>query len=338
MKARLTATLQRAWNLGPDRWLLGAAALALGVALLRPTVAIERPLFNHVVVLDVTQSMNVQDAVVGGKPVARLDQAKQALRDALLQLPCGSKLGLGLFTEYRSYLLLAPVEVCANLQELRATLGHIDGRMAWTGNSEVAKGLFSGLAIAQQLPDKPALVFVTDGHEAPPLDARNGPRFNQEPGDVPGWIVGVGGLTPLPIPKIDPLGRPLGFWRADEVLHADPRSASRDATPDTAKPQGSEHLSSLREAHLRRLAAETGLKFMRLQESASPGGSPGTSLGAALTEPALARPVPARADLRWLPALLALLLLLARHLLQLRHLRSLRQSAHLSASANPTSA
>lgn len=305
MKARLLTGLRHAWNLGPDRWLLGAAALALGMALLRPSLAIERPLFNHVVVLDVTQSMNVQDVLVDGKPASRLALAKQALREALLQLPCGSKLGLGLFTEYRSYLLLAPVEVCANLQELRATLAHMDGRMAWTGNSEVAKGLFSGLAIAHQLPDKPALVFVTDGHEAPPLDARNWPRFNQQPGEVPGWIVGVGGLTPLPIPKFDPLGRPLGFWRADEVAQADPRSASRDAAPDSAKPKGSEHLSSLREAHLRRLAAETGLKVMRLQDA--------PALGAALTEPSLARPAPARADLRWVPALLALLLLLARH-------------------------
>lgn len=320
----LLTALHQAWNLGPDRWLLGAAALALGLALLRPGLAIERPLFNHVVVLDVTQSMNVQDALVDGKPASRLALAKQALREALLQLPCGSKLGLGLFTEYRSYLLLAPVEVCANLQELRATLAHIDGRMAWTGNSEVAKGLFSGLAIAQQLPYKPALVFVTDGHEAPPLDARNWPRFNQQPGEVPGWIVGVGGLTPMPIPKIDPLGRPLGFWRADEVLQADPRSASRDAVPGRAKPQGSEHLSSLREAHLRRLAAETGLKVLRLQDT--------HVLGPALTEPALARPVPARADLRWAPALLALLLLLARHG------RRLRWAFRRPARAKPASA
>ena len=219
--------------------MLGAAALALGGALLRPSLAIERPLFNHVVVLDVTQSMNVLDAPVGGKPVSRLEHAKQALREALLQLPCESKLGLGLFTEYRSYLLLAPVEVCANLQELRSTLAHIDGRMAWTGNSEVAKGLFSGLAIARQLADKPALGFVTDGHEAPPLDARHWPRFNQQPGEVSGWIVGVGGPTPLPIPKIDPLGRPLRFWRSDEVLHADPRSANRDAVQEGVKSQGS---------------------------------------------------------------------------------------------------
>lgn len=310
MTARLLAGVRRAWQWGPDRWLLGAAAACLMLVLLRPSLAIERPLFNHVVVLDVTQSMNVPDAGPPDKPVARLEFAKQALREALLHLPCGSKLGWALFTEYRSYLLMAPVEVCANLQELRATLARIDGRMAWTGNSEIVKGVFNGLAVARQLPGQPALVFITDGHEAPPLDPQRWPAFNQQPGEVPGWIVGVGGLTPMPIPKIDPLGRPLGFWRADEVLQSDPRNARRDGAAPGATPTGSEHLSSLHEAHLRRLAAETGLKFMRLQD--------GADLGAALTEPALARPVAAQADLRWLPALLALALLLARQRLARR--------------------
>ena len=41
--------------------------------------------------------------------------------------------------------------------------------MAWIGNSEIAKGLYSGIGIARQLPGAPSLVFVTDGHETPPL-------------------------------------------------------------------------------------------------------------------------------------------------------------------------
>ena len=61
-------------------------------------------------------------------------------------------------------------------------------------------------------------VFVTDGHEAPPLDPRHRPAFDDKPGDVAGLLVGVGGLLPVPIPKSDPMGRPLGFWRADEVM------------------------------------------------------------------------------------------------------------------------
>lgn len=96
------------------------------------------------------------------------------------------------FTEYRSYLLVAPVEVCAQLGELRATLAEIDGRTAWAGDSEVAKPAQRCLAIARQLPGVPALVFVTDGHEAPPLNPQPRPAFDPTPGEVCGLLVGVG--------------------------------------------------------------------------------------------------------------------------------------------------
>jgi mxaL protein len=302
-----------------ERWLLPAAALLLGAALLRPTLPLQRPLHSHVVVLDVTQSMNVQDHQLDGKPVSRLAYAKLALRRALLALPCGSKVGWALFTEYRSYLLFAPVEVCAHLKELRSTLDRIDGRMAWAGNSEVAKGLYGGIAMAGQLPDRPSIVFISDGHEAPPLNPGHRPPFNGKAGEVAGLIIGVGGLKPQPIPKLDLEGRPLGYWAAEEVMQVDPRSQGRGGSvsgeqmvEDGASPPlpgpaaGSEHLSSLHEAYLRLLASETGLEFVRLR-------SP-DALAAAMTAPALARPVPARADLRPVLGLLVLGLLLARHL------------------------
>ena len=298
----------------PDRLLLGGAALALAASVWGPGVAVQRALFDHVVVLDVTQSMNVRDAVLGGKPASRLELAKHALRQSLVEMPCGSKVGWGIFTEYRSLLLLAPLEVCANLGELRASLDRIDNRMAWTGNSEITKGLHAGIAIARQLPEQPGLVFVTDGQEAPPLNARNRPAFGGKPGEVPGLVVGVGSLLPSPIPKIDPSGRPLGFWRADEVTQTDPRSQGRggkgeamvgEAVEGVEAGAGSEHLSSLREAHLLLLAGDTGLGYHRLTNEAG--------FIAALTAPALARPVAARFDLGPLLAGLALLLLLSRY-------------------------
>jgi mxaL protein len=258
---------------------------------------------------------------VDGKPVSRLAHAKHALRETLLKLPCGSRVGWGLFTEYRSFLLFAPVEVCANLNELRSTLDGIDGRMAWAGNSEVAKGLYGGYGIARQLPGVPALVFVTDGHEAPPVNPRFRPVFTHTVGEVQGLVVGTGQLTPSPIPKVDPLGRPLGFWGADDVLQTDPRSQGRggsvageqmvaapgeaDAAPLPGATPGSEHLSALREGYLRLLAEEIGLGFHRLQEA--------DDLAAAMMTPALARPVPARADLRVPLVVLAALAVLAAH-------------------------
>jgi mxaL protein len=66
---------------------------------------------------------------------------------------------------------------------------------------------------------------------------------------------------------------------------------------------GSEHLSSLREAYLRLLAAENGFAFQRLR--AVP------QFAAALQDPAMARPVEVRADARPALAAVAFLLLLA---------------------------
>ncbi len=306
-----------------DRTVLLAAAVLLGASLLGPSVPMQRALFEHVVVLDITQSMNVRDMRIDGLPASRLDFAKHALRQTLVEMPCGSKLGWGIFTEYRSLLLLAPVEVCANLGELRATLARIDGRMAWTGNSEITKGLYAGIGIAKQLAAHPGLVFVSDGQEAPPLNPRNRPAFGGKPGEVTGLVVGVGQLLPSPIPKLDPSGRALGFWRADEVMQHDPRSQGRGGTGEAMVGEavegiapagaagattaaGGEHLSALHEAHLRLLASDTGLAYHRLGELAP--------FIAALTAPALARPVPARFDLAPLLAGLALLLLVIRHL------------------------
>ncbi len=297
---------------------LALAALLLVLAYARPTLPWKRALFEHVVVLDITQSMNVEDERLDGRPAARLAFAKRMLNDALAELPCGSRLGWAIFTEYRSYLLYTPVEVCANRAELRASLAGIDGRMAWSGNSEIAKGLHSAVTVARALPGRPSVVFITDGQEAPPIDPRHRPRFDDTPGEVSGVVVGVGDTRPSPIPKLDPLGRRLGFWRADEVAQADPRRQGRGASVagesmveeggpgasavDLGTTPGSEHLSGLREPYLQLLASESGFAYHRLRDAAG--------LSQVWRDASLARPVAVRGDLRLSFAALAVALLL----------------------------
>lgn len=307
------------------RGLLAAALLLLGVCLLGPSASWSRPQHEFVVVIDVTQSMMAADmrreGQQGGQPLSRLAEAKWALERALRRLPCGSKLGWGLFTEYRSFLLLEPVEVCEHRRELLSVLSQIDGRMAWTGNSEIAKGLYSGLKIAKALPSKPALVFVTDGQEAPPVSASYRPSDEGAVRVAPGLIVGVGGMLLVPIPKLDVEGRAYGYWQADEVMQMDPRSLGRGGSvagermaDDGGAPSvmlgatpGTEHRSALRESYLQLLAAETGLQYQRL---ATP-----EALYAAMTDARLAHPVEARVDLRWVFALAALLCIAAVYLM-----------------------
>jgi len=300
---------------------LALAVLALAATLFMPSWTWPRPRFEHVVVLDITQSMDVADMRLGARTLSRLEFAKLALREALPRLPCGSKLGLAVFTEYRPFLLFAPAEVCAHLDELRAAIAHVDGRMAWMGNSEIAKGVKGAQALVQTLPGKPSLVFVTDGHEAPPL-AVGLSSAAEATAPAPGLIVGVGALQPSPIPRTDPMGRPMGYWTADDVLQTDVRSlglgnarerdgagasdtAGQDAGLPTGATPGSEHLSSLREGYLRALAADRGLAYTRLEDAAL--------LARALTAPSLARPLPADIDLRPALGVLAALLLLLRH-------------------------
>lgn len=336
---------RRRWRPAPRTLARLLAALLLAATFLEPHVTLPRPRYEHLVVLDVTQSMNVPDMALQGRPASRLDAAKSSLRGALEALPCGSRVGLAIFTEYRSFLLLAPVEVCANRAEWRATLAMMDGRMAWSGNSEIAKGLHSAFGIAKALPGKPSLVFVTDGHEAPPLNPRFRPRFDDDkPGEVPGLLLGAGALKPSPIPKLDPRGRPLGTWGPDEVMQTDPRSQGRGgsvggermvddgsggpATGLGATP-GAEHLSALREPYLQRLAGETGLRYDRLGDA--------RSLASSLQARELARDVPVQVDLRLLLAALALALLmtpwLALAAAPLRRVQTARRAATRAADA-----
>jgi mxaL protein len=312
MTSRLQTMLNH-WR----RIALAAAALVLMLGFIKPQLRLMQPRFEHVVVLDITQSMNVADELLNGQPITRLRWAQHALQAAISGLPCGSKLGWAVFTEQRAYLLFTPVEVCANRAELRQSLLSISSRMAWSGNSEIAKGLHSGVTIVKTLSSKPSLIFVTDGQEAPPLDPRQRPPFDDKADGLRGLIVGVGALSPSPIPKSDPAGRPLGFWGADDVQQSDSYqragsvNAEKLSTDDAAAPAanlgatpGSEHLSSLREAYLRLLAAENGLVFHRLMRE--------QALLDAMRAPELARPVLTDVDMRpWMAAVALLLLLLA---------------------------
>lgn len=280
-----------------------------------------------IAVLDVTQSMLVADMPVPeagaeAPPVSRLARSRQLLLQALPSLPCGSRLGLAIFTEYRSLLLLAPMEVCDNYRELKTTLASLESRMAWSGNSEVAKGLYGALKASASLPSRPAVVFFTDGHEAPPVNPRHRPVFDGEPGEVAGLLVGVGGDQALPIPRQDPTGRPIGTWGAGDVLQVDPRSLGRGGSqggermveeggtvaPMPGATPGREHLSALREDYLKLLARESRLGYHRLRTA--------EALQAALLAPELAHEVDSRRSLRWPAALLALGLLLAMLLRQ----------------------
>ncbi len=259
--------------------LVACAALVVGLA--NPSMEVGRTLHRQLLVFDITQSMNVVDDPRGADPPTRLDRARRAALGAMAKLPCGSQIGLGLFTGHRTLVLFAPVEVCAHYGDMAATIEAIDWRMAWEARSEVAKGLHSALLAARHLGAGTTVVFVTDGHEAPPINPELRPRYRGEVGEVRGAVAGIGGDELVPIPKLDSEGRRRGFWKPEDVLQVDTASLGRVGASDPRGPAhapdrialerriaaGREHLSSLKESYLRALSAELRLEYARVRDS-----------------------------------------------------------------------
>ena len=239
-----------------------AAFLLLLAAILLPPINTPRATFDYLVVFDITQSMNVEDYELNGAPVSRLTFAREAVRRTLRELPCGSRVGWGVFAEYRTLVLLAPIEVCENYNDLLSSLDRIDGRMRWGNASEISKGVFWALRGARDVGGHPKVLFLTDGQEAPPVEGEGLPLFDDlKRGEIGGWLMGVGGYTPRPIPRTDADGRPIGFWHSDEVVQR--QTSGRGASASH------EHLSEVRESYLRRLASEVGLEYLHLATAQS---------------------------------------------------------------------
>jgi mxaL protein len=291
---------------------IGAALLLSAGAALRPEIRAERATYDVVGFVDITGSMNARDYEANGAPQSRLDAVKERLPAAIGRLPCGSRFGLGVFSERRVFLLFEPMDVCRDFTAIEGAIRGLDWRMAWEGDSRVADGLQR--AIDMTKPIGADVMFVTDGHEAPPVRTDMEQRFEIEKDRVKGLIVGVGGTQPVPIPKYDDFGRESGFFSMSDVPQASrlgppPEGAEnlpgynpRNA-PFGEMPEGDEHLTSVKEDHLRQIAGQTGLGYARL-------GDPG-ALAEAIEANAKPRPIEVAVDLSFIPAAGALIALAA---------------------------
>lgn len=299
---------------------LSAALLLIALALVVPRVSMDRTSFNLMAFVDITGSMKVRDMGTPEAPIERLDAAKHALRNLLVRLPCQSRLGLGIFTERRSFVLFDPVEVCENFAPIEQSIANIDWRMGWEGDSFVAKGLHH--AIAETLPLDADILFFTDGQESPPLPPGGGlPAFEGETGKVRGAIVGVGGQEKVPIPKFDSEGHETGVYAEQDVVQENrtgappPDAESRPgyhpkwAPFGSDAPTGDEHLSSVRTEHLSALAAQTGLVYAGLKEH--------PDLMPTVRQSARPHESPVAVDIRPVPAALALILLVGLYAIPL---------------------
>ncbi|RQW81954.1 MAG: VWA domain-containing protein [Methylococcus sp.] len=296
---RIAAWLNRHWR----TLLLVLASLLVGLCLLQPQLTLPRHVHRYQVVFDITQSMNTQDYRVSGLPRDRLGYAKAALRQALHELPCGSEVGLGLFTTQTVHFLFEPLEICGHFGVIDDVLEHIDWRMAWSADTHVEMGLYHALREMEKRDPGLRLVFLTDGQETPPQTVQ--PRFDGKPGAAAGAIIGVGGLAPVTVPHYDRENQLLGVWENADI-EKPPVSTTvySEKVVTRVLPAEGPYLSWLDEPHLKAIAAATGLTYQRL-DAAEP-------FVDFLTSPGLAelRATPTQAA-PYLAGLALLLLLLA---------------------------
>lgn len=277
-------------SLDRQTWMLLAITLMLAIALFKPALPVQRNIYNYVFVIDITQSMNARDYHVNGLPSDRLSFVKQSLKYVLQNLPCHSRVSIGLFTTKNIFLLFEPLEICDHYAVIEDSLMKIDWRMAWAANSHIARGIYTSIRDIGKIDSSPRLVFFTDGQQTPSVGKE--PPFLLQPGHVKGLIVGVGNLQPVPVPKQDKYNIPNGYWQIQDA----------DSLSGTAASKSGKYLSSVKETHLQRLAGITGLHYHHLETP--------EKLTPALLEERFGQQESVDTDISWLFAVAALILYL----------------------------
>ena len=248
-------------------FLIGALIFLL-IAMCNPYINIKQARKSYLFIVDVTQSMNVPDMHLSGKPISRLEYSKYLLKNTVKNLPCGTQVGLGVFFKTTATLLYTPIETCANYHVLWHTIDHIDWRMASQGNSNIRIGLLSiESMLATNGDDIAQVVFMTDGQEAAPLNIFTKVSMTKWQGKQPLLIVGIGNSKPSPIPKLNDKNQVIGYW-SNDAIKLNPASnvdeghdGGRDNT--IANEPYEDYLSKLDEAYLKELSTEIGAKYIK---------------------------------------------------------------------------
>lgn len=246
---------------------LSTALILLMLACSKPTIEIKRNISSYMVLIDVTQSMNVSDMSLNGQSVSRLEYTKYLLKNTIKNLPCNTRVGLGVFFKADVAFLYLPIETCSNLGLIWDTIDHLEWRMASRGNSNIRLGLQS-IATSLLTADEPTnVVFITDGEEAPPLNAINKTSLSGWHGGADWLLVGVGATKPSPIPKLDSNNKTVGYWSIYSIKIA-PGIAVNDG-PNNMRDESyasapyEYYLSKLDETYMNDLASDIQGRYLK---------------------------------------------------------------------------
>lgn len=294
-----------------DVSLLGAAFLLLIIAAFKPTIPLPRNIYSYILVVDISQSMNVEDASLNGKSTSRIAYTQVMLHQIIANMPCDTRVSIGLFAGVSIAALYNPIEVCSNYAAIQDTIDHLDWRTAWSGNSRLRDSMLTLARVLRAFPEPAQVVYFSDGEEAPKLHAFNTKDLTNFQGGN-GWLfVGIGSIEGAPIPKYDEKNQLIGYWSNDSFAMQPGIAQISEANlgvrdNNVAGGTGDRFISKLQEDYLKDLSKEVSGDYVR-----------GDSLQNILT--AMKHQKPARTDIapygiHWILASIAALLVLVTYL------------------------
>jgi mxaL protein len=294
-----------------DAALLASAFVLLIAAAFKPSLPLPRNIYSYILVADISQSMNVVDTSLNGKQVSRMEYTQYMLHHIVANMPCGTRVSIGLFAGASVAALYNPIEVCSNYAAIQDTIDHLDWRTAWSGNSRVRESMFTLARVIRAFPEPAQVVYFSDGEEAPKLHAFNTKDLTNFQGGN-GWLfVGVGSEKGTSIPKLDDKNQLIGYWSADSFAMQPGIAQISEANigvrdNNVASGEGDRYLSKLQEEYLKDLSKQVNGDYVR--------GDSLQSILSAMKDQKPARRDIAPYDIQWILASLAGLLLLMAYL------------------------
>ena len=294
-----------------DITLLAGALILLVIALFKPTIPVKRDVYSYLLVADISQSMNVKDMFIAGKPVTRMQYQQYLMHRIIGEMPCGTQVSIGLFAGVSVAALYTPIEVCGNFDALENSIDHFDWRQGWSGNSRIRESMVTMAKLIRSFPEPAQVVYFTDGEETPRLHIFNTRDLTGFQGGKDWLIVGIGSEKGTAIPKLDEHNQLIGYW-ANESFAMQPGVAqiSQDnigtRNDEIANDVSDRYMSRLDEKYLQKLSGEVSGHYVN--------GDSLQNILAAMKKQPPARHEVAAFELKWIIASLAGLVFLTAYL------------------------
>lgn len=240
------------------------------LAMYNPTLQFKKSITSYMFLVDVSQSMNAEDLVVGDSPITRINYTKMLLKQIIDKSDCGSFFSINIFVADNVANIIEPVEKCNNYDELMDTINKLEWRMAWKGNSRITFGIKSAAKMQDSLNFPSKILFFTDGDEAPKVNAIN--RVNLDDFNLGEELifVGVGGDAPVPVKRYNSRNMYVGYWGSDIYDSLPGATGSRNSDsgkdepdPSVASADYERYLSKLYEEYLISLSEQIKSQYIK---------------------------------------------------------------------------